>query len=273
MRTTDVLNELKRLPMRRSAVSHVLVVLDDPSASARDVATALQADPGLAARVLQLANSAYFGLSGKIGSVDRAVVTLGAAMTRSLAVSTAAGMFGDRPEDMPDGFWEHSVAVAAGASVVGRMTGIAAGDAICAGLLHDLGAALLYRYDTEGCTDRIATVDTDALLVSEHEAYGGDHAAIGAFALDAWKLPVSIVEALRQHHTDPLDVGEPLARVVIAGEALARAAFDDPPFAHEPACDPAHALAACRLPNASVEQLLERTAEETEHLEGLLSVK
>lgn len=258
--------------MRKSAVTHVLMVLDDPDASAAQIASSLQSDPSLTARILHLANSPYFGLSGKIGSVERAVVTLGASVLRSLAVSTAAGMFGDRPEDMPEGFWQHSVATAAGASIAARMCGVAAGDAMCAGLLHDLGAALLFRIDTDGYGARI-TGDgrAETLLADENAAYDGDHALVGAFALDAWKLPATVVDALRTHHTNPLDVGDKLGRCVIAGEALARAAFDDPPFAHEPAVDPDAAFAALNLTAVSIDNLVSRTAEETETLDGILA--
>jgi HD-like signal output (HDOD) protein len=109
------------------------------------------------------------------------------------------------------------------------------------------------------------------LLTEEAAAYGGDHAMIGAFALDAWKLPQSIIDALRLHHTSPLDVGDKLGRVVIAGEALARAALEDPPFAHEPAVDAAEAFAALGLAAVSLDTLIQRTGEESEILNGLLA--
>jgi HD-like signal output (HDOD) protein len=273
VQTTDVLEQLRKLPMRPSAVSQVLVVLDDPNASAPQIASALQSDPALCARILHLANSPYFGLSGKVTSIERAVVALGASVLRSLAVSTAAGMFAERAEDMPVGFWRHSVSVAAGSSIAARMCSVPAGDAMCAGLLHDLGTALIFRFDRNGYEPRLVDGgDPQTLCAEEAEAYGGDHAMIGAFALDAWKLPTSIIDALRLHHTDPLDVGEKLGRVVIAGEALARAALDEPLFAHELAADPGEAFVALGLRGVSIENLVSRTADETELLDGLLSV-
>jgi putative nucleotidyltransferase with HDIG domain len=273
VRTTDVLEQLRTLPMRPSAVTHVLAVLDDPNASAHEIAASLQSDPSLTARILHLANSPYFGLSGKIGSVERAVVALGASVLRSLAVSTAAGMFAERPDEMPPGFWRHSVSVAAGASIAARMSSVTAGDAMCAGLLHDLGAALLFRFDREGYGARIADGggDPQTLGAEEAAAYGGDHALIGAFALDAWKLPATIVDALRHHHNNPLDVADKLGRVVIAGEALARAAFEDAPFTHEHVVAPDEAFAALGLRAVSIDGLVSRTAEEAETLDGLLA--
>ena len=270
MRTTDVLEELRRLPMRPSAVTQVLGVLEHPDASARDVASALQTDPALCARLLQLANSPYFGLSGKVGNVERAVVALGASTVRSLAVSTAAGMFGGAGE-MPEGFWHHSVAVAAGASIAARFASVPPGDALCAGLLHDLGAALLYRFDPAPYVARLeAGLDPSALLDAEVDAYSGDHAMVGAFGLDQWKLPCHIVDAIRLHHHDPASIGEKLPRVVIAGEALARASDPVDRYCHEPACDPGAAFAALGLTAVSIENLVQRTAEEAEALDAVL---
>jgi putative nucleotidyltransferase with HDIG domain len=272
VQTTDVIEELKKLPMRPSAVTQVLTVLDDVNASARDVASALQTDPSLCARLLHLANSPYFGLSGKVGNVERAVVALGASTVRTLAVSTAAGMFGEKGEAMPAGFWHHSVAVAAGASIAARFAHVPPGEALCAGLMHDLGAALLFRLDHDGVVARNQqALEPRAFIAAEAAAYSGDHAMIGAFALDAWKLPADVVAAIHNHHVDdPATVEDKLGRVVIAGEALARAADDRHEWAHEPAVDPERAFHALGLTAVSIENLVRRTAEEAEALDAVL---
>ena len=269
----DVSALLGELPMQQSAISRALVVLDDPNASAQDIAAVLESDPALCARALQLANSAHFGMSGRVTSVDQAVVTLGGTTMRTLVVSTASGMFG-RPDDLPPGFWHHSISVAAAAAIGARQCSVPRGDAICAGLLHDLGAALLYRYDHDPYATRLAAGagHPDAFLDDEISFYGADHASLGADALAAWNLPATIVGALRTHHHDPHDLTDKLARVLILGEALARAAFDPPTFDHEPAYEPDKVFAALGLRVASVDTYVERTAEETEILTGLLGV-
>ena len=103
---------------------HALTVLNDPDASAQQLATAVQGDPALAVRILRLANSAYFGTPGTIGSVERAVVTLGRDVVQPVVVLAAANVFGDHPNDLPDGFWQHSAAVAAGASVAADLSAV-----------------------------------------------------------------------------------------------------------------------------------------------------
>lgn len=277
MQTADVLEALRRLPMRPSAATQVLRVLDDPTAGAREVATALQCDPALCARMLHLANSPYFGLAGKVGSVERAVTALGAGVVRSLAVGTAAGLFGERPEEMPAGFWRHAVGVAAGASIVARLAHVAPGDALCTGLMHDLGVALLYRVDPDGYRALGAgATDAAAFLAAEAEAYEGHHAVVGAFALDAWNLPAEMVDAIRAHHDAPASISPRLGRVLAAGEALAvtagspAAGGGESAFAPEPEPDVARAFAALGLTAVSVENLVRRTAEEAEALDAVL---
>jgi HD-like signal output (HDOD) protein len=265
------LEELRRLPMQQSVVVQVMGVLDDPSKSAADVANSMQVDPSLCVRVLHLANSPYFGLSGKVGSVERAVVALGNSVIRSLAVSTAAGLFAERSDNMLAGFWGHSVATAAASSLVAQLTRLPAGDALCAGLLHDLGSALLYRH----LPLEVATVwerPVDEVLVAEAAHFSHDHAQLGAIALEAWKLPIPIVAAIRDHHRDPREVEGRLTKCVIAAEALARVvAGDHGPTLAEPAPDPDVALAAAGLPDADVDSLLERVGEDSDNLSGLLA--
>jgi putative nucleotidyltransferase with HDIG domain len=266
----DVAALLAELPMQ-SAIARALVVLDDPNASAQDVATVLQSDPAMCARALQLANAAHFGMSDRVTSVDQAVVRLGTTTMRTLVVSSGSGLFG-RAEDLPPGFWHHSIAVAAAAAIGARQCSVARGDAICAGLLHDLGTALLYRFDRDHYAARIAVGAEQAenLLDDETDRYGADHAALGAEALAAWNLPPVIINALRTHHDDPSEVADKLGRVLILGEALARAAFDPPTFDHEPAAAPDTVFAALGLRVASVDTYVDRTAEETQTLAALL---
>jgi putative nucleotidyltransferase with HDIG domain len=270
-RRIDVAALLADVPARQAATSRALLTLDDPNAGARDVAAVLESDPALSTRVLQLANSPLFGAPERVTSVDRAIVVLGDTATRTLVVSGTSGLFGV-PDELPAGFWDHSVSVAAGCAVAARVLSASRVEAICAGLMHDIGAVMLFRLDRAGYETRMAAGSEQAgtLLADELEMYGADHAALGADALAVWKIPASIVDALRAHHDDPAQTTNRLARVVIAGEALARAAFDTPTFAHEPARDPAAVFATIGVRVASVDTLIERTAEETNILAPMI---
>jgi HD-like signal output (HDOD) protein len=270
-RRIDVNALLAHVPTRHATTSRALLVLADPNAGARDMAQVLGSDAALSARALQLANSPLFAPSERVTNIGQAVVALGDTATRTLLVGSASGLFGV-PDELPVGFWDHSVSVAAGSAIAARLHSVPRVDAICAGLMHDLGAALLFRFDRAGYEELIARgpAHADTLLAHELETYGADHAALGADALAAWRLPTSIVNALRAHHDDPAETTDRVARVVIAGEALARAAFATPAFSHEPRQDPGIVFAALGVRVASVDTLIERTAEETNIFAAIL---
>jgi putative nucleotidyltransferase with HDIG domain len=115
------------------------------------------------------------------------------------------------------------MAVAAASSVLARRDGIDTGEALTAGLLHDLGSALVFRFDPRGwaMVERIAPPGSPDRLRAERDVFGMDHAEAGAQVLDAWRLPARIVDAVRAHHAA---VAGPLGELLAAAESLAAAA-------------------------------------------------
>lgn len=109
-------------------------------------------DPALTARILKVVNSAFYGMPGRIGSVQRAILVLGMRGVKNLAIAASLGaLFGDAA--ICEGFvardlWVHSIAVAVAAQELARATKLAAPDeAFLAALVHDIGllAALQAR--------------------------------------------------------------------------------------------------------------------------------
>lgn len=219
-------DELQRLPSQPIAAMRALRMVDDPQASTADLARLVETDPALSAQVMRLANSPYYGLSQNVSSAGRAVVLLGFTTVRALAVSGACRLLADgrRDELFPPGFWPHAVATGVATAAVARRTAVAPSDAFTAGLLHDIGAALLFRRDP-GAYQRVldaADLDPDTLLALERTEFGVTHAGLGAQAMEAWRFPPALVRAVRHHHRDPGEVTTTLTRLVIVGESLAR---------------------------------------------------
>jgi putative nucleotidyltransferase with HDIG domain len=268
VRESQLVEELRRLPLQPSSVTRVLAVLDDPALGASDVARAVAPDVGLCARILRLANSPYFGTVGRIGSIDRAVTVVGYSVVRSLAITTAAGLVGDGAR-VPAGFWSHSGAVAMASSLVARRWRMPAADALCAGLLHDVGAALAYRHDPS--THEAVTARGPAeLLAAETEAYGAHHGELGAIALRAWRLPETIVAAVAAHHDVPAEGAPTLTHVVVVAEALVRSVMGDAlGVAVEPESD-AELLLRSGLTVADVEDLRRRIEDDGDGFGTLL---
>jgi putative nucleotidyltransferase with HDIG domain len=218
-----MIEELERLPSQPSVAMKVVWIADDPTSSAKGLANAIAADPSLTSRVLKLANSAYYGLSGRVGNVGFAVTVIGFPTVRAMAAATASGLFTPGEEVAPYGFWEHALAVASAASKLSDRLGIRPPDAFSLGLLHDLGSTLLFRSDPARYDELIrrSMRERIPLPVLEREEYGMSHDSIAARIFGAWRFPDSFVDAVARHH-DPVDWRwEASTRLLVAAEAVA----------------------------------------------------
>ena len=217
---TALLLELEQLPPARAAALRVVQVVDDPSSCAADVAAAAASDPALTTRMLRMANSAYYGLSGRVSSPSCAVTVIGFATVRSLAAVSAAGFVGDG--DLPPGFWARGAATAAGTALIARRVGADAAEGFCVGILHDLGTALLYRHDPGVHGELLAAATPqDPVHRLEQARYGGTHASLCADVLSSWHFPDELCAAIARHHDSPSVGAAPLRRALQGGVALA----------------------------------------------------
>lgn len=216
-----LLSGLEDLTSRQPVVAGILRTVDAPRSGAADLAAAVSGDPGLSGRLMRLANSAYFGLSGRVSSLQFAVTAVGFATVRALAVSCATGMSGT--QDVPDGYWEHACAQAVAAGLVAAPVGAGAPDAFCAGLLADLGRGLLFRADPDACASLLTRAGSDPAdqLIAERDWFGTTHPQVSARLLGAWSLPRSIVDAVAEHHVQPSDRTDPLVVAVRVGAEMA----------------------------------------------------
>jgi putative nucleotidyltransferase with HDIG domain len=228
----DVLiEELERLPAQPSVAVRTVWVADQPTSSAKDLAAALTADPSLTARVLRLANSAYYGLSRRIADVTFAVTVVGFPTVRAMAAVHASGLFEPGERTVPDGYWEHSVATATVCSVLAPRAGVRPNQAFPLGLLHDLGTALLFRADPE----RFLAVQGEArdgrpLRAAEKAAYGLAHDEAAARVFSAWRFPETFIDAVADHHAHPATLTEPHALLLVAAEAVASRLVKTPAY-------------------------------------------
>jgi putative nucleotidyltransferase with HDIG domain len=253
----ELKEQLEKLPASRAAALRVVQVVDDPATGAADVAQAAGADPALTSRILRVANSAYYGLSGRIGTPAFAVTVVGFATVRSIAALSATGLTG--PGACPPEFWTRAAAVASGASLLARRVGADAPEAFCAGLLHDLGTALLREHAADQHNEilRRATAG-EPLLDLEQEAYGGTHASLCASVLAAWRFPQDLCDAIGKHHDLPTRSGPPVRRALQGALALVP---DD-----RSAADPTKALFAAHVAPDEVPALQRQIADAAEQL-------
>ncbi len=205
-----VLRHIDKIPSLSPTVAKIMQVANSPSSSANDLNKVISLDPVLAAKVLRLVNSAYFGFSDKVTSTVRAIVVLGLNTIKNLALSTAAletmAMKGQSAINM-DEFWKHLLGAGVTAKLIARKMLIPKDlleDYFLAGLMHDMGKIVLNRLNPEGYKKVIDVSKAKGLNLAHAEGviFGINHAEIGEILGKKWGLQEQLVEAMAFHH-DP----------------------------------------------------------------------
>jgi putative nucleotidyltransferase with HDIG domain len=228
LRLEDIVKRSTDLPTIPAAALAVIRETGTNENSARSVAAHIVRDQALSARVLKLANSAYYGLSRQVVDVQEAVVLLGMRAVRNLAVVASTYPWMNRPLSgymlEPKAMWRHSFGVATGAQLVAQKTKIADPDiAFTAGLLHDIGkvAMSVWLDKKMGAMLNFAQRDNLTFDEAERKLLGYDHCEVGQYLGEVWNLPECIVRPIRYHHSpDECLPSDPLVDCVHIGDYL-----------------------------------------------------
>jgi putative nucleotidyltransferase with HDIG domain len=198
---------IRDLPTLPAVAQKVLSLADDDTAGLEKLAEIISRDQTLSARVLSLANSAYYGHRAKISTIQRAMVVIGMNMLKQISFSViVCATIGKAGKDRAH-FWKHSLATAMAASIIAKRTGIKDAD-VCfmAGLLHDIGRMILETH-----------------FPAQTEL---DHAEVGGWAAERWQLPPQLVEAIAHHHSlKPEHLSQPIVACVHAANLCAEVAL------------------------------------------------
>lgn len=200
------IGRMRGMPISECAGAQLRALLAREDASVQDVMRLVRADSGIAAKVLQVANSAFFRLPRRVARIDEAIDHLGLAAIRSLVVSE--DVFTEWPADLgvpaiePELLQANAHRLAAVAGALAGSTPIA-GEAIIAGLLHNIGYRVLLGDSPEPLARAVAAARERAvpLYVAERDALGSSHAEIGAYLLGLWGLPSGVVDAVALQYT------------------------------------------------------------------------
>ncbi|MFH1539791.1 MAG: HDOD domain-containing protein [bacterium] len=204
-----VLKHIERMPSLSPTVGKIMQVANDPASSANDLNKVISLDPVLAAKVLKLVNSAYFGFGDKITSTVRAIVILGLNTIKNLALSTAAletMAIKEKGGLDIDEYWKHVLGTGVMCKLIAREIAIPKDnleDYFLAGLLHDIGKVVLNRLNAQGYHKLIAAAETKNILLASAEGvvFGINHSEIGKVLGQKWGLNPPLVEAMSLHHT------------------------------------------------------------------------
>ena len=207
-------------------------LLADPDFSMSDAAHLVEQDPGLSAKVLQLVNSAFFGVPQRLSNVRSAVTYIGTNMLKSLVLTVEVfrGFDGLGQRIAPfsiDTLLLHSLTTANIARLLLRERQ-GSEDAFIAGILHDIGLLILESQKPElfGEAMEVHRAEKLTLVEAETKILGVTHAEVTAYLLGVWGLPYPIVDAVARHHR-PDSVADPCLDVLTAtyvADALAEEA-------------------------------------------------
>jgi HD-like signal output (HDOD) protein len=223
-----ILGSLKDLPPMPQVAQRARQIISNPASSFSDLAKVIETDQAIVTRILKIANSSYYGLSGKVSSVQHAAVVLGSkTLMEMLTLACSSEILGRTLEgyNLDAGeLWMHSLAVAAGSQIIARrVRPELEQDAFSAGLIHDVGKIILEPYIQKRKGDFRAFVNEgkETFLNAEKHILGFDHAELASEACQKWKIPTKITQAIRYHHDPTPSKGDVLSFIVHTADAVA----------------------------------------------------
>ena len=203
----DQIDQIDRIVTLPQIVLEINRLVESKTASATDLHRVIKADPALSTKLLRLVNSAYYGLPGRVGSLEKAVILLGVTAVKNLAIAAGVEHLFERivivgPITGRD-LWVHCLAVATGARELAQRAQMAHLDEVfMAGLIHDIGllaAAQAVPQDFAAVIQASMHDDT-RWHAAESEILGIDHSAAGARLVEKWHFPSYLVEMIAEHH-------------------------------------------------------------------------
>lgn len=200
---------IANLPSQPGLYNQLITELNNPDVDLEAIALVISQDISMTAKILQLVNSAYFGLAREVKEVSQAVFYLGVEIIRDLSFSIHLFSQFDQKLIERSGLtnlWDHSLRVASCSRGIASSTIIdkkAIAGAFTAGLLHDIGKLILGTTSPDFYSSLLIQKITDPvqILVREREEFGSTHSEIGAYLLGSWGLPPDLIRAVLMHHS------------------------------------------------------------------------
>ncbi|MGB0128231.1 MAG: HDOD domain-containing protein [Rhodocyclaceae bacterium] len=194
--------DLFDVPTLPAIVMQALSVLQDPRSDAKAVQDVIARDPAISAKLLRVANSAFFGFSRQVATVADAVRVLGFTNVQGMILGVGAfDAFRTERLNLKE-FWTHSIATATAARILAPKVKCSPDEAFTAGILHDIGK-LLFAVQAELGYQRVLDLEHEAKLTgleAERTLFEFTHPEVGETLAERWNLPTKYICAIAYHH-------------------------------------------------------------------------
>ena len=215
---------INALPTIPGALRNIVRVIENPRTSLSEIGSFISKDPVLVSRVLKVVNSPIYGFSGRISSVNQALLLLGLSIVRGMLFGVSVF---EIMEKTMVGLWGHSMGCAVAARIIAQKKGLEEPEEISvAALLHDIGkVAFSLKFPEDYGALIGATAERKMFLFeAEEEHFGVTHAKAGAWICEKWNFPRGLVEMIGYHHKPHLSKNVPVQTAVVhLADALIRA--------------------------------------------------
>jgi len=220
----EVIKAIKKIPLLSTSAAKLLEITSNSDFDMDELIDVVKCDSALTARVLKVVNSAAFGLVNQISSIDRAISYLGTRTIVTVALEETAGPLFEKKldgyESQRGDLWRHDLRSAIAAREVARRS---KGDlppdmAFTAGLLHDIGKAVLSDFLHGTCQDVLEEIEQHKIsnyLQGEQDRLGIDHTEAGYELAQLWQLPEALKVSILHHH-QPAEAPEEFRPLVFA---------------------------------------------------------
>jgi HD-like signal output (HDOD) protein len=267
-----IVKESKALPPMPQIIAKATEVLSSDKAGFKEVGEVLATDQAMATRVLKLANSAYYGRTVPVSSVQQASALLGfQTLLELITVVSTSKMMGKRLEGYDieaDNVWRHSLLVATGAKLLAqKKSPELVNDAFNAGLIHDSGMLILDPYvDRLKETYKEILGEGYAIQRAERQLFGFDHGEIASEFFKRWKLPEAQLHAIYHHHDPEKSGGDLLSYILHIADHMANLENTERNFVFD-----SNALNVLGLSHEDIDPMVESIREDVNNIMASMS--
>ncbi len=220
-RIMEILDRAPDILTLPSIINEIMDVISRKNSSASDLTNIIESDPALTARILTVANSAYYGFVKKISTISHAVVVLGFKEIQNIALGMSVlQMFNRKGSEFSEQLWRHSFSVGVGTRMIAQYLNLKIdGKYFVGGLLHDVGKIFISQYMADTFSRLLDAIEEDGNNYSYHAVekriFGITHAEVGQILLNSWMFPPDVVNTVAHHHTPVLSDVDPIFTICV----------------------------------------------------------